>query len=129
MARFHWPFQTQTRSPTRDFCNAGADLIDDAGAVAVRDHPRVSNFSGRSQARFDIGRVDAGGREFDAHFAGAGMRRFDFADAQDVARGSVTFVIDGLHGSPPEPDDSTPAPSANWDRTAKSRKRCLSALF
>jgi hypothetical protein len=90
------------------FADAGADLVNDASPVAMRNQPWVSNFPGRSLARFDIGGIDAGGCQLDADFARASMRRFYIADAQDVACGSISFIIDSLHGAPPEPDDSMP---------------------
>ena len=57
--------------------DAVADLVDDAGAVAVRDDARPGDLAVGALARFDVGRVDTRGRKLDANLAGAGLRRFD----------------------------------------------------
>ena len=79
------------------FGDAVADLVDDAGAVAVRDEARPGDLAGGALARFDVGRVDAGSRELDADLAGAGLRRLDLADAQHLACRTVLLVIGGAH--------------------------------
>src|SRR5450830_1084177 len=87
--------------PQARFGDAVAELVDHAGAVAVRDQARPGNLAGRTLARFDIGRVDAGVAEFDPHLAGAGLRRLDLSHAQYLARGTVLFVIGGSHALSP----------------------------
>ena len=50
--------------------HAVAHLVDDARAVALRHHARKGDLAHRALARFDVGGVDAGGRELDANLAG-----------------------------------------------------------
>src|SRR5665811_1494792 len=83
------------------FGDAVADLVDLACAVAVRDQARPGDLAGRTLARFDIGRVDAGVAEFDPHLAGAGLRRLFLSHAQYLARGTVLLVIGGSHALSP----------------------------
>ena len=97
--RRHWPFQTQTRSPTRDGRHAFADALDLAGAVAVRNDAREGDLAGGPGAPFDVGWVDPGGDELDAHLAAARLRRLHVGDAQHLAGGTVLLVIGGAHGA------------------------------
>src|ERR1039457_6733959 len=126
-ARFHCPFQTQTRSPRRDLAMPSPTLVDLACAVAVRDQARPGDLAGRTLARFDIGRVDAGVAEFDPHLAGAGLRRLDLSHAQYLARGTVLFVIGGSHALSPRVIRNT----ITWRRERnplRNRSRGLSAI-
>src|SRR6516164_4210733 len=59
--------------------HTGADLIDDAGPVAVGDHAWELDSPIGATAAIDIGRVDAGRLEPNAHLACAGRRRRHFA--------------------------------------------------
>src|SRR6185437_8151690 len=77
--------------------NAVAHGIDDAGAVALRDDAREGDLARQSLARFDVGRIDARGRELDAHLAAAGLRCVDVLDAHHIARRTVRFVKGRLH--------------------------------
>ena len=56
--------------------HAGADFIDDAGAVTVRNDLRERHDVGaKAAARFNVGGVDPGGDDSHAHLALTGMRR------------------------------------------------------
>ena len=79
------------------FRHAIARLVDDTGAVAVRDEARPGDLAGRALARFDVGGIDAGGGELHPHFAGSGLWRLHITDAQHLARRPVTFVISRPH--------------------------------
>ena len=79
--------------------HAGADRLDLAGAIAVRDHAREKQLA--QPAAFHVGRVDAGSAHTHAHLAGARRGGFDLADAQHLARGSHGFVECSTHGSTP----------------------------
>ena len=111
-ARFHCPFHTQTRSPMRDLarrlppgrCGRRRRCRDDA---------RPGDLAGRALARFDVGRIDAGGRELHPHFAGPGLRRIDLLDAQHLARRPVAFVISRPHVKPSRRPTISPRP---WRR-------------
>src|SRR5262245_66235675 len=102
--RRHWPFQTQTRSPTR----AGetpSPTWSLARAVAVRNDARKGDLARKAGAALDVGRVDAGDGEAHAHLAASGPRRLHFVDAQHVAGRSVGLVISSAHGMLPQPMD------------------------
>src|SRR5215471_8700035 len=77
--------------------HTGADLIDDAGAVAVRDHARELDSPIGATAAIDIGRVDAGRLEPNSHLARAGRRRGHFAGGQDLRGGTRALVPDRPH--------------------------------
>ena len=49
-ARFHCPFQIQTRSPIARRGHAVADRVDLARAVAVRDDARIGDLAGAALA-------------------------------------------------------------------------------
>ena len=69
--------------------DSGADLVDEAGAVTVRDHPGERQFAAAHAAPcLHVGRVDARTGEPDAHLAGAGRGRVD-ARPRSVLRGRV----------------------------------------
>ena len=78
--------------------HAFADAIDLAGAVAVRDHAREGDLAGGAGAALDVGRIDPGGAQPNAHFARARLRRIDLGDAQHLAGGAVLLVIGSAHG-------------------------------
>src|SRR4029450_10639863 len=90
--RRHWPFQTQTRSPTR------AHAVNLAGAVAVRNDAGESDLARQPRAAFDVGRVDAGGGEAHPDLTPFRLRRLQFRDPQYVAGRSVRLVIGSAHG-------------------------------
>ena len=58
---------------------------------------RIGDLAGRAGARFDVGGIDAGGRELDADLAGSGTRRIDFAELEHLAGGAVTLIERGAH--------------------------------
>ena len=66
--------------------DAAADLVDDAGAVAVGDHARKFHRAIAAGAAADIGGIDAGGLEPDADFARSGLRRRHLAEASGHRR-------------------------------------------
>ena len=80
--------------------HAVADLIDDAGAVAVGDHARIFHRAIAAGAAADIGGIDAGGLEPDADFARSGLRRRHLAEGQDIGRRTRALVPDRLHSVP-----------------------------
>ena len=80
--------------------DAVADLIDDPGAVAVRDHARIFHRPIGTAAAADIGRIDAGSLEPNADLAWSGHRRRHLAERQHVRRRSSSLVPDRLHSVP-----------------------------
>src|SRR5215472_16972419 len=77
--------------------HTGADLIDNAGAVAVWDHARELDSPIGAAAAIDIGRVDGGRFEPNSHLARAGRWRRHFAGGQDLGGGTRTLIPDRLH--------------------------------
>src|SRR5262245_8031985 len=75
---------------------SGADAVDLAGAVAVGDDPRWY-YRPAAAARLDVGGVDRGRVQPDAHLALAGQRIGLLADLQHPPRGAVFFVPAGKH--------------------------------
>ena len=79
---------------------AGADLVDDAGAVAVGDHARVFHRIGRAAAAIGVRRIDAGGFELDAHLALTRGRCRHVAVVEHFARRTCLVVPDCFHRFP-----------------------------
>src|ERR1017187_5536662 len=68
--------------------DAVADLVDNAGAVAVGDHAGEFQCAIAAGAAADIGGIDAGGLQPDADFARSGHRRRHLAKGQYVRCGT-----------------------------------------
>ena len=81
-------------------CDSSADLIDNAGAVAVGDHARKFHRAIVAGAAPHIGGIDAGGVQADPDFARSGLRGRHLAERQDVARRAGSLVPDRLHNVP-----------------------------
>jgi hypothetical protein len=77
--------------------HADADLVDDAGAIAVRDHARIFHRPIGAAAAADIGRIDAGGFQADAHFARARNRRRHLTIGENFPSRAGSFVPNGSH--------------------------------
>ena len=77
--------------------HAFADLVDDARAVAVRDHAWKLYRAITAAAPADIGRIDARRFQPHEHLAQACHGRRHLAKAQDLGRGSSAFVPDRSH--------------------------------
>ena len=77
--------------------DAVADLVDDPGAVAVRNHARIFHRAIAAAAAADIGGIDAGRLQPHADFARAGHRRRHLAIGQHLGRGARSLVPDRLH--------------------------------
>src|ERR1700676_2935792 len=78
-------------------CDARADLIDDAGAIAVGNHTGKFHRAIAAGATADIGGIDAGGLQPDANLTRAGHRRRHVAKAQHLGRSTGSLVPDGFH--------------------------------
>ena len=77
--------------------HAGADLIDDPGAVAVGDDARILHRR-RAAPPIGVGRIDAGRLQPHPHLAVAGLRRRQFAADEDLVGRTLPVVPDGAHG-------------------------------
>jgi hypothetical protein len=80
--------------------HAVADLVDKASAVAVRNDARIVHRAIGAAAPADIGRVDAGGFQANANFAGASDRRRHLTIGENVDSRSCLLVPDGFHSVP-----------------------------
>ncbi|MEH2525324.1 hypothetical protein V1288_003233 [Bradyrhizobium sp. AZCC 2176] len=80
--------------------NAVADLVDDSGAVAVRNDARIFHRPVAAAAATDIGGIDAGRLQPHPDFARTGHRRGHLAIGQHLGRGARSFVPDRLHSVP-----------------------------
>src|SRR5262249_35150620 len=122
-ARFHCPFQTQTRSPMRDF-DTPSPTSSITPAPSLCGITREGYFASETLARLDVRRIDARGGEFDAHFTRSGTRCLNFADLQYFACGAVALIVSGLHWPDPlDRHDSMMRPSANRAKNRKSVAR------
>ena len=97
--RRHWPFQTQTRSPTRE---AGTP----SPTRSISPAPSLCGMTrGKAILRVVPARpLTSDGltpevMQLDAHLAAARLRRLHVGDAQHLAGGTVLLVIGGAHGA------------------------------
>ena len=77
--------------------NTASRLVDDARTVAVRNHQRTVHLEIRSGAAIDVGGVHPRGIQFDAHFAGCGMRFGLFAVLQYIVCRALARIPNRFH--------------------------------
>src|SRR5262245_7816325 len=80
--------------------HAVADLVDNPGAVAVRDHARIFHRTIAAAAAADIGGLDAGSFQADTHFAGARNRRRHLTIGENLRRRPRALVPGRSHSVP-----------------------------
>src|SRR5262249_38780131 len=99
--RFHWPFQTHTRSPTRSPGTPDPTFSITPPAVAVGDNARREHRAG-SGPRLDVGGVDARGFNRDADLTGTWLGGRHFADPENLPRWARPLIPSRSHrGAPP----------------------------
>src|SRR5579885_17677 len=76
---------------------AVTDLVDHAGAVAMWNDTRPGDFASCALAGFHVGWIDPGCRQLHPHFTRSGVRRIDFANAQNLPRRTIALVISCQH--------------------------------
>lgn len=75
-----------------------ADSVDNAGGVAVRDHPRVEHRrAGPAAPLLGVARVDSGDGDTDAHITGAGDQIGQLAHVQHLGGGALLVVPGRKH--------------------------------
>jgi hypothetical protein len=81
--------------------DAGSDLVDHSGSVAVRDHPRVRHGGAEPASAFlRVTWVDAGVPEPDPYLTRPGLGIGQVPDLQHIGGGALLVVPDGARGRP-----------------------------
>src|SRR6516162_8191876 len=118
--RRHWPFQTQTRSPTREG-ETPSPTCSISPAPSLCGMTRGNAILRVKPARlFTSEGIDAGDGKTHPDLAASRLRRLHFADAQDLASRSVGLVVGGAHACPL---DGSFAPAHDDIKCAARRSR------
>ena len=93
--RFHWPFQVQTRSPTR-LASTPSPTASMMPAPSECGMMRGADQRPAAPA-LHIGWIDARSHQLDEDFARGGLRRFHFPDGEHLPRVAVRLVPGSFH--------------------------------